>query len=90
MTDSSTEKVKVLSMLEEIQGQLEELESVLESSFSNHRNKLRGNERERLSNTAIRLSVMEHKFAQLNHLSPEEELVYNTSQRIQNLKLAFK
>ncbi|AZU63114.1 hypothetical protein [Neobacillus mesonae] len=91
MTDSSTEKGKILSMLEEIHGQLEELESVLEDSFSDHRNKLNMTEREKIFHTANKLSIMENKVAQLDlHSQEEQEIVYNQSPKVQNLNLAFK
>jgi hypothetical protein len=40
MHETADQKEKVLNMLLEINSQLEELEKVLQSSFSNHRNEL--------------------------------------------------
>ncbi|GHH98221.1 hypothetical protein [Neobacillus kokaensis] len=91
MTDSITEKGKVLSMLAEIHDQLEALESVLEVSFSNQRNQLNRNVQEKLSDTANKLSIMENKISQFNqHSDREEEVVFSTSAKVQNLNWAFK
>lgn len=83
MTDSSSEKVKLLSMLAEIHNQLEELESVLEVSFSDHRKRLNQTEQEKILTTSNRLTLMENKFI-------EKEMAWATSPKVQNLKLAFK
>lgn len=90
MTDSSTEKIKLMSMLGEIHDQLTELESVLEVSFSDHRKSLNQNSQEKLSDTANKLFILENKFALLTADTAGEKTVQTMSHKVRNLKWAFK
>ncbi|MBO0958192.1 hypothetical protein J1P26_00480 [Neobacillus sp. MM2021_6] len=63
MNKPLSEKEKLLSMLTEIYDQLEELESVLEASFSDLRINLNREQQEKISAPAQRLSDMEYKIA---------------------------
>ena len=63
MNKPLSEKEKLLTMLTEIYDQLEELESVLETSFSDHRIILNREQQEKISAPVQRLSDMEYKIA---------------------------
>ena len=86
MTIPMSEKEKMLTMLTEIYDQLEELESVLEASFSDHRLHMNSEEQEKLSVTLHRLSDIGVKSAQVN-LSHEEFLESNLGAVPKSLKL---
>ncbi|MBL4954174.1 hypothetical protein RCG24_03065 [Neobacillus sp. OS1-32] len=90
MTDSQTEKERLLSMLAEIQDQLEELESVLEASFSEQRNRMKRDEQNKLVNTANQLSSLENKYSHFHHISHNEDRICTAPAKTQNLKWAFK
>ena len=66
MNKPSSEKEKLLTMLTEIYDQLEELESVLEASFSDHRIRLNKEELNKISVPEKRLSMMEKELEELN------------------------
>ncbi|MEH7117910.1 hypothetical protein V7128_10885 [Neobacillus vireti] len=74
MTIPMSEKEKMLTMLTEIYDQLEELESVLEASFSDHRVHLNSKEQEKLTSTRNRLLDIDGKSGRMNPLSHEEIL----------------
>lgn len=59
MTGPLTEKDKLLAKLTDIYNQLEELESVLETSFSNHRTSLNQEEQEKVNGPVKKLHIME-------------------------------
>ncbi|WP_411254577.1 hypothetical protein [Neobacillus niacini] len=59
MNSSLPEKEKLLSMLTEIYDQLEELEIVLEASFSDHRRQMNHEEQKKLLEPVHRLSMLE-------------------------------
>lgn len=82
-----SEKEKMLTMLTEIYDQLEELESVLEASFSDHRFHMNSEEQEKLTVTLHRLSDIGVKSAQVNPMSHEEFLDSNLGAVPKSLKL---
>jgi YesN/AraC family two-component response regulator len=61
MNKPLSEKEKLLTMLTEIYDQLEELESVLEASFSDLRTSLNQEEQEKLTIPVQKLSAIENK-----------------------------
>ena len=61
MNKPLSEKEKLLTMLTEIYDQLEELESVLEASFSDLRSSLNQEEQEKLTIPVQKLSAIENK-----------------------------
>ncbi|MEH7437181.1 hypothetical protein V7182_06760 [Neobacillus drentensis] len=61
MNKPLSEKEKLLTMLTEIYDQLEELESVLEASFSDLRSSLNQEELEKLTIPVQKLSAIENK-----------------------------
>ncbi|HLO10752.1 MAG TPA: hypothetical protein VK190_00700 [Pseudoneobacillus sp.] len=61
MNKPLSEKEKLLTMLTEIYDQLEELESVLEASFSDLRSSLNQEEQEKLTIPFQKLSAIENK-----------------------------
>jgi flagellar biosynthesis/type III secretory pathway chaperone len=66
MNSSLPEKEKLLSMLTEIHDQLEELETVLEASFSDLRNQMNNEELNKLSAPVQRLSKLEEELDKIN------------------------
>ncbi|MEH7010414.1 hypothetical protein V7087_06265 [Neobacillus niacini] len=73
MNSSLPEKEKLLSMLTEIYDQLEELEIVLEASFSDLRIQMNNEELNKLSAPVQRLSKLEKKLDRINPTSNEEQ-----------------
>jgi len=67
MNKPLSEKEKLLTMLTEIYDQLEELESVLEASFSDLRMSLKRDEQEKFIVPVQKLSEIENKIANDNH-----------------------
>ncbi|MEH7415122.1 hypothetical protein V7266_07545 [Neobacillus drentensis] len=82
-----SEKEKMLTMLTEIYDQLEELESVLETSFSDHRLYMNSEEQEKLSLTIHRLSDIGGRSAQVNPKNYEEIIDSNLGPVPNSLKL---
>jgi hypothetical protein len=82
-----SEKEKMLSMLTEICNQIEELESVLEASFTDYRLILKSKEQEKIKETIQRLSEAEVKSKLENSLSSEEILGSSIGTVPQSLKL---
>ncbi|MBM7654882.1 hypothetical protein [Neobacillus cucumis] len=82
-----SEKEKMLSMLTEICNQIEELESVLEASFTDCRLQLKSKEQEKIKETIQRLSEVEEKSKLENSLSSEEILDSNIGTVPQSFKL---
>lgn len=68
MNKPQSEKEKLLTMLTEIYDQLEELESVLEASFSDLRFNLNWQEQEKLTKPMQKLTVVENKLEVQNGL----------------------
>ncbi len=68
---SLPEKERLLSMLTEIYDELEELELVLEASFSDLRHSLNRDEFNKLSSAEIKLSMLEKDLDKLNMNSSE-------------------
>lgn len=66
MNSSLPEKEKLLSMLTEIYDQLEELEIVLEASFSDLRIHMNNEEQRKLSAPVQRLSKLEKELDRIN------------------------
>lgn len=64
---SLPEKEMLLSMLTEVYDQLEELEQVLEASFSDLRHNLNNEELDKISTTEIRISKLEKE---IDNISP--------------------
>lgn len=82
-----SEKEKMLLMLTEICNQIEELESVLEASFTDCRLHLKSKEQEKIKETIQRLSEVEEKSKLENSLSSEEILDSNIGTVPQSFKL---
>ncbi|MDM5331263.1 hypothetical protein [Neobacillus sp. CF12] len=66
MNSSLPEKEKLLSMLTEIYDQLEELEIVLEASFSDLRMQMNNEEQQKLTAPVQRLSKLEKELDRIN------------------------
>ena len=64
MKTSTPEKEKLLSMLTEIHDQLEELESVLESSFSNLRHSMNEEELNKMIEPKLKLLTIQNELEQ--------------------------
>lgn len=87
MTIPMSEKEKMLTMLTEIYDQLEELESVLEASFSGQRLQITSEEQEKLTVTLHRLSDIEGRSANMSPISHEDILNTNLGAVPTSLKL---
>jgi hypothetical protein len=87
MKKSLSQKEKLLTTLTEIYDQLEELELVLEASFSDLRLSLNQEEMEKLKIHEQRLSVIEQEFENINTLVTEEVTSLNPKQVSRSLKL---
>ncbi|MDQ1145294.1 hypothetical protein QE429_002121 [Bacillus sp. SORGH_AS 510] len=74
MNKPRSEKEKLLTMLTEIYDQLEELESVLEASFSDLRSNLNRQEQEKLTKPMQKLTVIENKLEDQNGLQMETDV----------------
>jgi hypothetical protein len=74
MNSSLPEKEKLLSMLTEIYDQLEELEIVLESSFSNLRTQMNNEELNKLSAPVQKLNKLEKELDRINPTGPVRTL----------------
>ncbi|OLS40274.1 hypothetical protein [Bacillus sp. MRMR6] len=73
MDKAIPDKEKLLSMLTDIYDQLEDLELVLEASFSDLRNKLNDEELSKISKSENRLSNIEKSIERINENSGELE-----------------
>lgn len=87
MNMSLPEKEMLLSMLTEVYDQLEELEQVLEASFSDLRHNLNNQELNKISSTEIRLSNLEKEMEKMNPIPDETEKEMNRSSVKRALKL---
>lgn len=91
MNKPLSEKEKLLSMLTDIYDQLEELESVLEASFSDLRISLNKDEQIKISDTSKKILFTESKIDHVNLTFFENSLEPNqkhTSKRLE-LELGF-
>ncbi|MEH7176642.1 hypothetical protein [Neobacillus vireti] len=90
INSSLPEKEKLLSMLTEIYDQLEELENVLETSFSDLRNQMNHEELLKLSSPVQRLYKLEQELDRINPVSDECAVEQNNSvTRALKLELGF-
>jgi hypothetical protein len=90
MNSSLPEKEKLLSMLTEIYDQLEELEIVLEASFSDLRTQMNHEEQKKLFEPIHRLSMLEMELDKINpfpHESTEDHS--NSVTRALKLEMGF-
>jgi ferritin-like metal-binding protein YciE len=87
MNMSLPEKEMLLSMLTEVYDQLEELEQVLEASFSDLRNNLNNQELDKISSTEIRISRLEKEIESIGPSSDDTEKEMNRSSVTRALKL---
>jgi hypothetical protein len=87
MNMSLPEKEMLLSMLTEVYDQLEELEQVLEASFSDLRNNLNNQELDKISSTEIRISRLEKEIESIGPSSDDAEKEMNRSSVTRALKL---
>ena len=85
MNSSLPEKEKLLSMLTEIYDQLEELEIVLEASFSDLRMQMNNEEQQKLTAPVQRLSKLEKE---LDRITPPTENS-NSVTRALKLEMGF-
>lgn len=91
MNMSLPEKEMLLSMLTEVYDQLEELEQVLEASFSDLRHNLNNEELDKISTTEIRISKLEKEIDN-NSLSFDEngnEMNRSSVTRALKLEMGF-
>lgn len=72
MTKPLSEKEKLLSMLSGVYIQLEELETVLEATFSDQRNRLNNDELNKITVPEQRLAVIKNEFTHLTPFFSEE------------------
>jgi hypothetical protein len=79
INSSMPEKEKLLSMLTEIYDQLEELEIVLEASFSDLRIQMNNEELNKLSAPVQRLSKLEEELDKINPTTNDAYLEQNYS-----------
>lgn len=90
MNSSLPEKVKLLSMLTEIYDQLEELEIVLEASFSDLRSQMNHDEQKKLLEPIHRLTMLEMELDKINPPSPESTIGHcNSATRALKLEMGF-
>lgn len=87
MNKPISDKEKLLTMLTEIYDQLEELESVLEVSFSEHRTNLYESELGKITESKQRLVNIETESYKLDTCRNKPELSSNPGQAIKPLKL---
>ncbi|MDF2857212.1 MAG: hypothetical protein K0Q87_3063 [Neobacillus sp.] len=83
------EKEKLLTMLTEIYDQLEELELVLEGSFTEHRMNLNSEELNKISVPEQRLSMMEKELKDLNLVEEIAETNHCQVKRAMKLEMGF-
>ncbi|MFK9093421.1 hypothetical protein [Bacillus salipaludis] len=89
MNKPLSEKEKLLTMLTGIYDQLEELESVLEASFSDLRNSLNREEQGKLTVPVQKLSDMEKKIAIVNQSEENSDSSLNQVSKSLKLELGF-
>ncbi len=82
-----SEKEKLVSMLTEIYDQLEELDSVLEASFSDLRISLNQEEQSKINDSALKLSFIENKIDQVNLAFFENSIESNKNPAAKRLEL---
>ncbi|MGG1675178.1 hypothetical protein ACIFOT_05410 [Neobacillus sp. NRS-1170] len=87
MNKPMSEKEKLVSMLTEIYDQLEELDSVLEASFSDLRISLNKDEQSKINDSALKLSFIENKIDQVNLAFFENSLESSKNPAAKRLEL---
>jgi VIT1/CCC1 family predicted Fe2+/Mn2+ transporter len=88
MDKAIPDKEKLLSMLTDIYDQLEDLELVLEASFSDLRNKLNDEELSKISKSENRLSNIEKNLERTNVHSGEHEAPNQVARKLK-LEMGF-
>jgi hypothetical protein len=89
MTRPAHEKEKLLTMLTEIYDQLEELELVLDASFSDHRMSLKSEELDKISVPEERLSRIEKEYEDINLIEDKTEKNHSQVKRALKLEMGF-
>lgn len=89
MNSSLPEKEKLLSMLTEIYDQLEELEIVLEASFSDHRIEMNNEEINKLSAPVQKLSKLEKNLNAINQANEANLDQSNSVSKALKLEMGF-
>lgn len=87
MNKPISEKEKLLTMLTEVYDQLEELESVLEASFSDLRLSLHKEEQEKLIVPVQKLTDMDNILNHVNSIFTDDLTEVNSNQAAKSLKL---
>ncbi|MDN3016744.1 hypothetical protein PH210_11110 [Paenibacillus sp. BSR1-1] len=87
MNKPMSEKEKLVSMLTDIYDQLEELDSVLEASFSDLRISLNKEEQSKINDSALKLSFIENKIDQVNLAFFENSLESSKNPAAKRLEL---
>ncbi|MFJ5715768.1 hypothetical protein [Neobacillus sp. NPDC093127] len=87
MKKSLADKEQLLTMLTGIYDQLEELESVLEASFSEQRVRLNMEEQRKLMKPIQKLAFMEKTLNKIDPIYNEEIADFNPNQLSKTLKL---
>ncbi|ETI70024.1 hypothetical protein [Neobacillus vireti] len=87
MNKSLADKEKLLIMLTGIYDQLEELESVLEASFSEQRVRLKKEEQGKLMKPIQKIAFVENTINKINPIYNEENPDFNPNQLSKSLKL---
>ncbi|MEH7331341.1 hypothetical protein V7161_01645 [Neobacillus drentensis] len=87
MNKPMSEKEKLVLMLTEIYDQLEELDSVLEASFSDLRISLNKEEQSKINDSALKLSFIENKIDQVNLAFFENSLESSKNPAAKRLEL---
>jgi hypothetical protein len=83
MNKQLSEKEKLLSMLKEIYEQLEELESVLDASFSDKRISLKKEEQDKIKASEQKLVALDQTIKRIDFISNEGVLVANRSLQLE-------
>lgn len=86
MNKPLSEKEKLITMLTEIYDQLEELEFVLEASFSDQRISLNKEEQDQIKASEQKLAVLDKTMEIMNTLSKEEISAEGSNQGRKSLK----
>lgn len=87
MNKPLSEKEKVLTMLTDIYDQLEELESILEASFSDQRSRLNKEEQDKITIPNEKLFMVENKMDKMNGMGNEILHEVNPTKVSKSLKL---
>jgi VIT1/CCC1 family predicted Fe2+/Mn2+ transporter len=88
MDKAIPDKEKLLSMLTDIYDQLEDLELVLEATFSDLRNRLNDEELSKISKSEDRLSTIEKNIERINKQFEEQESPNQVARKLK-LEMGF-